>query len=83
MSSVLTWLVQVFACPRPWCPQGRGLFDMRKGGELMDSAEILAAVWMVNHAEDLAQNDNIEGYVRQFNVLVKNFRGTAEALKDD
>lgn len=49
----------------------------------MTKAELLAAVWMVNHPSEIADKDTIQGYVGQFDFLVKNFQSVIETLKDD
>ena len=49
----------------------------------LDKAELLAAVWMANHPDEIAEKNTIEGYVRQFDFLVKNFQSVIETLEDN
>jgi len=49
----------------------------------MSKAELLAAVWMANHPNDIADKDTIAGYVGQFDFLVKSFQGVIDNLQND
>lgn len=49
----------------------------------MTKAELLAAVWMANHPDEISDKDTLAGYVQQFDFLVKNFQGVIDNLQDD
>lgn len=49
----------------------------------MNKAELLAAVWMANHPNEIADKNTLEGYVGQFDFLVQNFQSVIDSLKDD
>lgn len=52
----------------------------------MSKAELLAAVWMVNHPEDFrekGQQATIEDYIQQFDFFVQNFQGIIGSLNNN
>lgn len=52
----------------------------------MDKAELLAAVWMINHPEEFKEpggTATLQDYVKQFDLLAQNFRGIISSLDRD
>lgn len=68
----------------PSPPYGRMWAE--EGGDFMDKAELLAAVWMINHPEEFKEpgkTATMQDYVQQFDFLAQNFQGIISSLDRD
>lgn len=49
-------------CDRMWA---------EKGGDCVDKAEIIAALWMATHSDDMKVHTTLPDFIHQFDELVK------------